>query len=90
MIAFLCFIYGVINYYVLKFKGCPPVFNDLTASVTALTVMNQYSYWLSDSVICGTLVFIGLFTCLLYFTPADIKIHEKRRQFIIQAVSLPY
>ncbi len=85
MIAFLCFIYGVINYYVLKFKGCPPVFNDLTASVTALTVMNQYSYWLSDSVICGTLVFIGLFTCLLYFTPADIKIHEKRRQFIIQA-----
>ena len=85
MVSFLCYIYGIINYYVLEFKGCPPLFNDLTAVGTALTVVGQYSYWLSDSVIFGTLVFIGLFTCLLYFTPADIKIHEKRRQFIIHA-----
>ena len=59
-VLFLClnWIYGMANHYVLEFKGCPPLFSDLLASQTAITVMGNYSYALDDAVVIGTFLFL--------------------------------
>ena len=55
------------NHYVLEFKGCPPLFSDLLASQTAITVMGNYSYALDDAVVTGTFLFLYTWIFLLYF-----------------------
>ena len=63
----LNWIYGMANHYVLEFKGCPPLFSDLLASQTAITVMGNYSYALDDAVVTGTFLFLYTWIFLLYF-----------------------
>ena len=63
----LNWIYGMANHYVLEFKGCPPLFSDLLASQTAITVLGNYSYALDDAIVTGTFLFLYTWIFLLYF-----------------------
>lgn len=72
LVILLNWIYGIVNHYVLEFKGYPPLFNDLMASKTAITVMGNYDYYLSDEIVTGTLIFIFYCIVLMYFMPKSI------------------
>ena len=78
-ILFLClnWIYGMANHYVLEFKGCPPLFSDLLASQTAITVMGNYSYALDDAVVIGTFLFLYTWIFLLYFPLSQKNVAPK-------------
>ncbi len=67
----LSFIYGLINFFVLKFKGCPPSINDLMAARTAFTVMGNYEYSIDDNIVVGLILFLAVTLLLLYITPTD-------------------
>lgn len=70
-------IYGLANHYVLEFKGCPPLFSDLLASQTAITVMGNYSYALDDAVVIGTFLFLYTWIFLLYFPLSQKNVAPK-------------
>ena len=70
-------IYGLANHYVLEFKGCPPLFSDLLASKTAITVMGNYSYALDDAVVIGTFLFLYTWIFLLYFPLSQKNVAPK-------------
>lgn len=78
-VLFLClnWIYGMANHYVLEFKGCPPLFSDLLASQTAITVMGNYSYALDDAVVIGTFLFLYTWIFLLYFPLSQKNVAPK-------------
>lgn len=78
-VLFLClnWIYGMANHYVLEFKGCPPLFSDLLASQTAITVMGNYSYALDDAVVIGTFLFLYTWIFLLYFPLSQENVAPK-------------
>lgn len=53
-------VFGVANYYVMKFKGNPLLPADLFSYKTAMSVVGNYNFELSDSIIYGCiLVFYG-------------------------------
>lgn len=76
MVMVLSWLYGLVNHYVLEFKGCPPLFSDLIASETAITVMKKYDYLLSDEIVIGTLIFMLYLVLILYYPPSttDLKL----------------
>lgn len=78
-VLFLClnWIYGMANHYVLEFKGCPPLFSDLLASQTAISVMGNYSYALDDAVVIGTFLFLYTWIFLLYFPLSQKNVAPK-------------
>lgn len=86
VIAGLCYLYGIVNHYVLVFKGCPPLFSDLLVANTAITVAGQYKFELSDSIIYGFMMLLGIITILLYFPLKKISIKKRRsRMFTFTA-----
>jgi phosphoglycerol transferase MdoB-like AlkP superfamily enzyme len=63
-------VYGMINYYVLEFKGTVPTPNDFLAIGTAMNVAKQYSYAMSDEMIVAT-VLVLLAINIFVFIPVN-------------------
>lgn len=76
-------VYGIINHYVTEFRGKPPMPGDITALNTAASVMGQYKYNLSDSVLSGTFLFLFLMILLFFFPVSSIKTHRKKADLIL-------
>lgn len=72
-------LYGLINHYVLLFKGRPPIYTDLLAVKTATSVMGSYVYELTNRIIYGTLLLLFVLVFLHILTPADWKICTEKK-----------
>lgn len=81
-ILLFCWTYGMVNHYVLLFKGCPPFPSDILAIGTAAQVMGQYTYYLSDSIVYGTLCLLYILLILLYFPHTISKRYVSRKRII--------
>ena len=82
-IMIVCWFYGMINHYVLEFKGCPPLYGDLCAARTGISVMGQYEFWLCDSIVFGTILFLYMFLILIFFPPFRICVQKRRNKVLI-------
>lgn len=67
----LNFVYGLINYYLLTFKGCPPLIGDFLATGTAMEVMGEYDYTVSDSILHSLYLMLIYFVIRKYFVPSE-------------------
>ena len=56
--AAIAFLFGTVNFYVLKFKGVPLMPADFTAIKTAVQVSGHYDFSFTDAYISGFLLFI--------------------------------
>lgn len=73
--------YGLINHYVLIFKGRPPLYTDLVAVKTAMTVMGNYVYEMTDYIIYGSLLLFFSLLMLRLLIPADVKLYVRKKRF---------
>lgn len=83
----LAWIFGVVNYYVMKFKGNPLLPGDLLSYKTAMSVVGNYTFELSDSIVYGCLLFLYGICVIKCFT--DVRKHyslkHKLTMFILGA-----
>ena len=82
-IMVICWLYGMINHYVYEFKGSPPLYSDFLVLETAVSVMGKYEFWLCDSVVCGTGLFIYTIILLIFFSPRKINIKDKKKRILL-------
>lgn len=68
------FAYGLINYYLLTFKGCPPLIGDFLATGTAIEVMGEYDYTISDSILRSLYLVLVYFVIRKYTVPSEPKL----------------
>ena len=76
-------LYGLVNHYVLLFKGRPPIYTDLLAVKTATSVMGSYVYELTNRIIYGTLLLLFLLVFLHIVTPANWRIKTEKKSIKI-------
>lgn len=70
MVALLTFLAGVVNYYVLQFRGSELLLSDIKSFSTAMSVAGNYEFTLPPVVFTG----IILYACLLFIqTTVDIR-----------------
>lgn len=81
-------IYGLVNHYILEFKGCPILPKDLLAIRTATNVMGLYTYHLSDSIMAGAVLFLSVILALVYVTPSAIPCKNRKERIILAAAGL--
>lgn len=79
----ICWLYGMINHYVYEFKGSPPLYSDFLVLETAVSVMGKYEFWLCDSVVYGTGLFIYTIILLIFFSPRKIYIKDKKKRILL-------
>lgn len=65
------FTYGLINYYVLRFKGHPPLIGDFLAAGTAVEVMREYDYTIGDGVLQSLYLMMAYFVVRKYLVPME-------------------
>ncbi len=73
----LLFLISTINHYIITFKKYAFTFGDLLQARTGLAVAGAYKYTLSDGIIFGILMLIGLFSLIWYYIPEkkiDLKV----------------
>lgn len=75
MVLSISYVYGLINHFILLFKGCPPRFNDIYALKTAMSVADSYEFDLNKRIIVGFI--------LLVYAIVIISICSPKRFFII-------
>ena len=73
-------LYGLVNHYVLVFRGQPPLYTDFVVAKTAISVMGNYTFKVTDCIIYGTLLLLALLLVIAFLIPADITIQPKRKQ----------
>jgi len=83
VIMSVCWLYGMVNHYVLEFKGCPPLCSDLRAAGTAISVVDGYEFWLCDSIVLGTIIYTYMIIVLLFFPPCHIEIQKRRKKVFL-------
>lgn len=81
-------IYGLVNHYILEFKGCPILPKDLLAIQTATNVMGLYKYHLSDSIIIGAILLLFVILALIYFPPSSIPCRDKKERVVLLAAGV--
>lgn len=87
-ILLFCWTYGMVNHYVLLFKGCPPFPSDILAIRTAAHVMGQYTYCLSDSIVYGTLCLLYILLIILYFPHIISEKYAVRKRILLTACGI--
>lgn len=65
VLLIFAWLFGVANYYVMKFKGNPLLPSDLLAYKTAAQVAGNYQLTLSDSIVFSTLLLMA-FMCIVF------------------------
>ncbi len=65
------FTYGLINYYVLMFKGHPPLVGDFLAAGTAVEVMREYDYTIGDGILQSLYLMMAYFVLRKYLVPME-------------------
>ena len=79
VVLLLYWIYGLINHFVLVFKGRPPLYTDFLVAKTAATVMGSYEYELTERIVYGTVFLLLVVAFLHVVTPADWKIKTEKK-----------
>lgn len=69
---------GIANYYVLLFKGNPLMPSDLMSVKTAMSVVANYTFELSDSIVFATVLCVLWFIIIEVFLFEDGKKSEKK------------
>jgi phosphoglycerol transferase MdoB-like AlkP superfamily enzyme len=70
--------YGLVNYYVLQFKGNVPTPNDILAVGTAMNVASSYTFWLNSSIVKATMSCLAISDLLIFFTIKLLKTPNKK------------
>ena len=65
--SILFFVYGIINYFVISFRGNPVTLGDFSLIRTALTVVNEYKYTIDLRFILTTVLMIGYLVFLIFY-----------------------
>lgn len=79
IVTLSAFLFAIINYFVLKFKGMPFTPADVFAINTAADVAQQYQFFISDFVIYSSLIYM-MEICLIKHVDNEIwKKEEKTR-----------
>ena len=73
------FIYGLVNHFVYDFKGCPPMFNDIFAAKTAMTVMGGYTYSIDRRIVYGGVLFLVALASMVVIAPENIPVGQSRK-----------
>ncbi len=81
-------LYGIVNYFVYKFRGSPPSLSDLMAAKTALTVASNYSYEISDKIVYSFVLFLLFIILCLILAPNQIIIRHRMRFCLLGGVFL--
>ena len=73
IVSTMAFIFGMINYFVIKFKGMPFMPTDLFAINTAADVAGQYQFFIADSVVLGYLLYMVQLCLIKYVEKKEWK-----------------
>lgn len=65
-------LYGLVNHYVFMFKGAPPLYGEILGAKTGISVMGNYSYSLSDSIVYGCFIFALTVLVIICLKPAAL------------------
>ncbi len=84
-ITALLWLYGMVNHYVLQFKGCPPSMGDFLAVKTAVSVAASYHLEMSDSVLYGSLIMLYLIVIAVWLQPQGKHFAKRRHKFLTSA-----
>lgn len=79
--AAIAFLFGTVNFYVLKFKGVPLMPADFTAIKTAVQVSGHYDFSFTDAYISGFLLFI-VEVCLIKLVKAGEPNKKEKGLFL--------
>ncbi len=77
VMAPLSFLIGVINHYVLAFRGTPMQPWDIAAAKTAMNVVDNFIFTLDEYVLISLFIMLILALCALYLKPE--KLSKKAR-----------
>ena len=78
------FLYGFLNYYVLIYRGCPPLYGDFAAAGTTANVVFEYSFHLTNRMINSLLISLLFFLLIVYLPDlSDFKITIKNRAILL-------
>lgn len=83
--ATLIFVFGMVNYFVIKFKGMPLLPYDFFAVRTAANVMSQYSYNITDSVVTAAIIY-ALEICIIKCTGETRRVFRKKQYYIRKGI----
>ena len=76
----LCFwFYGIANCYFVQYKGNPILPQDITSLNTAVGVLREYEYPLSDSIVIGTVILLFFLLFLMYFDVQIVQLSKKSK-----------
>lgn len=80
-ILFFMYIYGLVNYYVILFKGNPLMPSELAAAGTAMMVVSNYQFTISDTIVKSILLMLAVLCILKYISFNEPK---RERKLIIR------
>lgn len=83
--ATLIFVFGMVNYFVIKFKGMPLLPYDFFAVRTAANVMKQYSYNITDSVVTAAIIY-AVEICIIKCTGETGNALRKKQYYIRKGI----
>lgn len=83
----LSFLVGVINHYVLAFRGTPMQPWDIAAAKTAMNVVNNFIFTLDEYVLISFLIMLILILCALYLKPERIDKKSRMVSLIASVVA---
>ena len=79
----LCYVVGVINHYLILFRGRSIFPSDLKSISTGISVLDQYTLTFNENFMLGAVFFIALIVFLVQFKPID-----KPRKFLLKTKAL--
>lgn len=83
--ALFSYIVGVINYFLINFRGRSIQPNDIKSIKTALNVSNNYEYSIDYKFMLATMIFILLIT---FWLSTKIEKEEEKKKFLIPKINI--
>ncbi len=74
----VAWVYGIANYYVLEFKGNPLLPSDLISYKTAMGVVGNYTFYLADAIVSGTLLLLWGLAVVRILAGESVQISWKK------------
>lgn len=81
---FSAFIFGVVNYYVLLFKGNPLTPSEILAAGTAIQVMGNYKFAIEDAIV-NAILLLMMSLCVFQFIPKS-NVKKERKELGYQVL----
>lgn len=83
------FIYGLVNYYVMTYKGYPPMIDEVLAVGTAFSMLGSYKLFVDEQILLATVMLMAMVLGCIYFPTKHNTCHiasVKRILMIVFAV----